>query len=1457
MRINFKKIFAVIAILGIGVATFTPLTTYAVGDSDAQIIGGTGGVNKIDSSISQKVQDEANTMLTDDPDQVASILTTVLQNPQAALESEQYRAVVNAFKNAPASVVQAVKNSKNLGKNVIATLQNNPELRKTLSQLFRDSGNFFENVNQLIDVRDNQGSGSQTVSSGVDGTPNVLQSTMYQTLLPSIIYSRSQASNSAGATVVSLADIEKYGVYVEGTNNPQRYGFVTKQNKTQPEGTKLANYLLALYHYDYLVPVPKDLNGGNPVSTFFNKVVRWATGTSVPEYTPSSIALGMAAFFGSIYDAATSFLKLVFEGVKSLNWNFIFGFTKEGQATGFIGSIIQTVSEKLGFSSGLLQALRYFIITIIFISFVIFVMVAMGARSRTRIRKGLINFVVRIVVIFVFIPVSGKFTDLIGEMASGITGDFSTPSRVNSMFVLDTLDWAATTNLSLAPITNASPSTNTLDIFKGTYEPTFDNVQKLTQSVIKRSEVAGLTTDKTSAADLLNKVSSREVVSVNAYFARVSSAQSVGSSSIAASNLPTNISSYRNPDGSDAKINIPFENIKPAFLSTKESSDDEEGSSSSDSSLAIYKWQVNSGSKDSLVELDSKAKMVVEPVRWYNLDTYIYGARLPDTMAKEHANYSNYINASGTSQLNDPRSGKAASDALKDSLVANANIIALYNQYAGVAKITPGGDPSLSTQTVAFLLQSEYSNGSLTYRGYNTIASKTGETKNTGVNGNAFVRYTIPNSGDTDLISKVFSLLTLWMCSAVVAVYALIWVLKGPIISTLLITGKSFLKAAVTGDITAAIKFVAGDAAIKFSATFAAVGTYMTLGIMGGIINAIQGLPTSYVNNNWVAKIPIVGDFISSVSALIGGMFICTLLTLALVWPIMRLNLGGRGKGKKPLYAGFLGIFIMIPYILFEALDEYLEIIYQRVYGKSRSRTFGAKLRNQADPIDQKKLAGNLAKNTATVAAKAGLATMTGGASTAVTSALGGAGATLAAQAGKTMLGAKSAANRFGGNMVDKVADFTGAPIGTGKDGMLRNLANGLKSNAAGLADEAGKVHVPTLAEAYQEHRDQNAFEKADNVEAIRRANRESGLSVSQRVENQYERDRIEKEKNRLIDSDGATAIKNIDELAASLASAQASEDAKKATTEANGTYTPTGKAGRTRKQVDGSHITAGNVKIQTQQVTAEGGSSTTIKADNSTLDSVSRDGSMTGAPTTVQRDRSVAQAEQMAARLNQAVAGIEERINARKDVYVSDDERKRLDSSKAVANREAIMKMQTSMNETMKAFDETAQKLAKAHELRKSYENDQEKVDKIDKYINSLQSNNDNLKAKLTQITSVADKQLDRRVKLDIDNEKIAATIDKSLNTGFTGAMRHAATAISDLANNRDNAQALRDDWDRRVTNKPESDADYQARMEKANTQNDAMSSELAQELVNEVRGLREESEYTNDLLLNEGIRR
>ncbi len=67
----------------------------------------------------------------------------------------------------------------------------------------------------------------------------------------------------------------------------------------------------------------------------------------------------------------------------------------------------------------------------------------------------------------------------------------------------------------------------------------------------------------------------------------------------------------------------------------KESSEGEEGgASNSDSALAISRWQVNSGSKDTLLQLDLKLKWVVEPIRWYTQILYIYGARLPDTIQR-------------------------------------------------------------------------------------------------------------------------------------------------------------------------------------------------------------------------------------------------------------------------------------------------------------------------------------------------------------------------------------------------------------------------------------------------------------------------------------------------------------------------------------------------------------------------------------------------------------------------------------------------------------------------------------------------------------------------------------------------------------------------------------------------------------------------------------------------------
>lgn len=66
--------------------------------------------------------------------------------------------------------------------------------------------------------------------------------------------------------------------------------------------------------------------------------------------------------------------------------------------------------------------------------------------------------------------------------------------------------------------------------------------------------------------------------------------------------------------------------------------------------------------------------------------------------------------------------------------------------------------------------------------------------------------------------------------------------------------------------------------------------------------------------------------------------------------------------------------------------------------------------------------------------------------------------------------------------MVDKVADLQVPWTGIEKDGTLRNQATISNSSSLISGDEA--KGIPTLAEAYQEHRDQNAFEKVYNVEA-------------------------------------------------------------------------------------------------------------------------------------------------------------------------------------------------------------------------------------------------------------------------------------------------------------------------------------------------------------------------------------
>ncbi len=100
-------------------------------------------------------------------------------------------------------------------------------------------------------------------------------------------------------------------------------------------------------------------------------------------------------------------------------------------------------------------------------------------------------------------------------------------------------------------------------------------------------------------------------------------------------------------------------------------------------------------------------------------------------------------------------------------------------------------------------------------------------------------------------------------------------------------------------------------------------------------------------------------------------------------------------------------------------------------------------------------------------------------------------------------------------------------------------------------------VHVPTLAEAYQEHRDQKRIQKAGITWKLS-DDRESWI-ISITTSWQYRRDRSEEE-TKIVSAD--EVLQQLRILAA-IASAQPQVNSKRRRSKTE-TYTPTGKAGRT-----------------------------------------------------------------------------------------------------------------------------------------------------------------------------------------------------------------------------------------------------------------------------------------------------
>lgn len=1407
MRINKKifKIFSVLFILTTFAQVFTPsifgTIAYAVEDGPTDD-GSPGSTSKYIDDVLPSQVENAKKQITSDPRAAAQAVVQLITDPNG-LTYEQ-KAMVSALKSASTDTMKKIKDTGIVTAEVMKQFLTTPEKKAAIQQVMRNTGNLFENVAKLYDVSQRKDDESN-VANGLTNTYDVKQSALYQTLLPSIYYSKAKANKSAGSVNVSLDEVSHYGTN-DGSNKNARYGFVTRQKDRQMIGTQLSNYLKALYEYDYLVVMSKsdtDTDILSRIGQFFKNVADSITGTG---YTPMGTALGIAQMFGSIYDASTKFLRFLMNGITSIDWGIVLGLSGgKMDESSFIGGMVHWIAKQIGFSDGLSTALQVFFFSVLAFSFIIFIMAAMGRRNRSRMMKLITNMAVRLVVIFIFVPSSSILIGVIRDAASKMTDDFTLPSRINAMYVVDTLQWAATTNLSLAPINPNGPSP-VYDSYSE-YEPTLANIQKLAANIQTRAKAAGFQTDETSAADLLSKVGSRTTVSVNAYIAMIESAQSTAAGSSAASVTPDKFGTAYKPDGASTDKQISMTADNAMFLSKKEASneDGEEEASSSEKSDTAVNWVLDESTK---LDIKADAPMIAEPVRWYNMSSYIYGARRADALTPQYLAYSNFINAPGTGQLKDPTTGKEASGAVLDKLIENSNIIAIMNQYAGVAQVSGSSTyaQSLSTQTVTFLLQSVYASGSLNYSGYNTVASQSGESKNTGINGNSFVRYVIPNSSQEDLITKVYSLVTIWVCAATISVYCFIWVLKGPIIKSMFTAAGSFMKAAFFGDITAAIRFLAFDAATKFSVSFAGLGAYLTLSITKGFVDSFGQSPLGQAGAA-VSRVPFFGEVLGAIGTIGSAMIITILMTIVLIWPVMNLHLGTRKKTGKGTRVGFLGIFIMFPYILAESLDEYLDVMHQRIYGKSKNRTFGAKLGNQMEKIDQKAQAKQFGKNVASAAAKVGLGAVTGGAATAVGGSVLG-----------NMLGGSA------GNLLNKATDLVEMP-GLKKDGVIGSVK-----------EKFGKSR-----ESFKELRDRANLTPAQNARSLAEA---QARAEADTLANMSEDDKRLQE-----------AISQVDGMHTEVANLERAS---------NGSVSPSS------NDSNKPNVTVGNASLEQfskaiSDAVKEGlGNSGAVKDGvKEGVEAAKADTSKVSGP--IDSSSLRIDAEERA-----AVDAISDSIRAMRaaegmPVHISDMQRNWDESAKRQALAKEAEAAETRMNELLakrSKVDEYLERLnsayTQANANQAEYASGQNaNPTKAAEYATLAKDIEAKIKqasearsAIAAQASQAMTKAQEVTVKLDKLDE-VANKIDKAMYTGAKGAAVHMVSAMRDLANGTDNSAKYRDDWERRNNPRVESAQERQAKADnKRMEQHSSEMLEAINQMNKNIETLTDEQAATNDLL-------
>ena len=814
----------------------------------------------------------------------------------------------------------------------------------------------------------------------------------YSDLLASVVFSLSVDQKNASANQLEMPTLKSY----PGTNDEtETYGqLLPPEGDTGKggEGQKLAAFIEGVFKYDWIVPASED-NHAEQVEGV------------------SSLAMKFGSWGAAVYDAVTGVIRFSSEAFSNLNIVNLFGLGTGGEdgEENMITRFVANTLENMGIS-GSLTAIRVTAATVIGIAFLYVAMSMLGSARigqmyNTTGARRMRGIGTRLVIIVIAVPFAVVFTSTIDNITRDFTKDkFGSAAGVNNQYVVDTLQWAAGSNLAMDGIGSTDVES---------FSPESQSVSAVMNNAQQKLNAAGVTnkdSNSTKAADLMGAFSEGKTASVDDYFAMISSAKNDGTS-IAAANSPINTSRgapIKNGNFKELGGNY----FAPYFLSMRGDDLDSDSSSSSDDDSSSDKddkkdkdkdkddkdkdKDAEKDDKDKDAEKDEKkeeqadssesnsqgddgnvrgsitfsgsrngerfecgnGKMICQRVKWNRPATYIYGAAAGRGASAEQSSIANYIASAGTHQNFDPATGEEASSAEKQRILnANATNIALANRYSGMESTV--GSKSLSTQSVAILLQSRFENGALNYRALNASSTAAGSTIYGAFGrGTSFQRYVIPNTGKADLSVRVGSLVAMWMTAPIIAIVALFALFRAPILLAIVNMFKGFFQGLVFGNIGGLFKYALYYLALRMSFVFA------TAAIVAGIqfvdmINNI--LPTSKVvgatgsivehkdteggvfgsghgtgvtdkmNEIWNS----FGDMVNSAAQGVVLIVLTLVLCFVVVAPLFTMNTSNRGPHKVSLVT----LIVTLPYILADVASAWIDGLVRNMFGMSSTQS--------------------------------------------------------------------------------------------------------------------------------------------------------------------------------------------------------------------------------------------------------------------------------------------------------------------------------------------------------------------------------------------------------------------------------------------------------------------------------------------------------------------------------------